>query len=516
MRPVLTLLLLTAVPLSLACGDDEIAPTDPAVVATGSGQVKGTVSAKSRAFLGIPYAVPPVGDLRWTAPAPPKPWTTALDATKAGKVCPQIGPGLTPVKGEPSEDCLTINVWTPLPVPDKAPVMVWIHGGGNVSGSSTEPTYDGKALAEKRGVVLVSFNYRLGALGFLAHPSLSTGSGNFGIQDQQAALKWVNDNIAAFGGDPKNVTLFGQSAGSIDVCTHLTTPGSEGLFHRAIMQSGACSTSALTKTEAQAQGKKLSKALKCDSSSDELACLRKEGADKVNKALAMKEGLIIGEGASWGPSVDGVVVPEMPMKRLQSGNFNKVPVLAGFTKDEGTIFLLSAKMFVMTATEYDTLITKIFGATLGAKVKAEYPLSAYKEVTDAAADLIGDAGFICPLRRAMRAVKSAGQKAWFYRFTRVPSFMNIPFLGAYHGSDLAFVFNNANNDGFTTDEAKLSESMMGYWTRFARGDDPNGDGATAWPAYDKTSDKHLQLDLTIKSAAAHKQKKCDFWDGSGF
>ena len=160
--------------------------------------------------------------------------------------------------------------------------------------------------------------------------------------------------------------------------------------------------------------------------------------------------------------------------------------------------------------------TKIFGATLGAKVKAEYPLSAYKEVTDAAADLIGDAGFICPLRRAMRAVKSAGQKAWFYRFTRVPSFMNIPFLGAYHGSDLAFVFNNANNDGFTTDEAKLSESMMGYWTRFARGDDPNGDGATSWPAYDKTSDKHLQLDLTIKSAAAHKQKKCDFWDGSGF
>ena len=516
MRHLMTLLLLTALSFSLSCGDDEAAPVDPALVTTGAGQVKGTLHTRSRAFLGIPYAAPVVGSRRWTPPTPPTPWTSALDATKAGYVCPQIGLGLTPVKGDVNEDCLTINVYTPLPAPTGAPVMLWIHGGGNVSGSSTEPTYNGKAMAEKMGVVLVTFNYRLGALGFLAHPSLKTGSGNFGIQDQQAALKWVNDNIAAFGGDPKNVTLFGQSAGSIDVCAHLTAPGSAGLFHRAIMQSGACSTSALTRAQAETQGKKLAKALKCDTASDVAACLRKLTPDQLNKALAMKKGLIMGEGASWGPMVDGQVLPEMPMKRLESGTFNKVPVMAGFTKDEGSIFLFSAGMFVMTATEYDTLITEIFGAILGAKVKKEYPLSGYTEVTDAAKDIIGDAGFICPLRRVARALAAAGQKTWLYRFSRIPSYMNHPFLGAYHGADLGFVFNNASTSGFTAEEAKLSESMLGYWTRFARGADPNGGSATAWPAYDKAGDKHLQLDLTIEAAQGFKQKKCDFWDGTGF
>ncbi len=226
--------------------------------------------------------------------------------------------------------------------------------------------------------------------------------------------------------------------------------------------------------------------------------------------------MILGDGASWGPIIDGAVLPGMPMKRIQAGTFNKVPVLGGITRDEGTIFLVSGSMLVMTSAEFDTLVTQVFGAANAAKVKAKYPLSNYKEVSEAAADLIGDAGFICPMRRTLRAVNSAGLKTYAYRYTRVPSFMNVPFLGCYHGAELAFVFHNPTSNGFTAPEKQLSKQMMGYWTRFARTGDPNGGGAPTWPLHAKSSDKHLQLDLTIKEGTALKQAQCDLWDTIDF
>jgi len=504
--------------LGAACGDDEAAPPDPSLVTTGSGALKGLLKTDHRAFLGVPYAAPPVGALRFAPPAAHAGWSGVRDATVAGNICPQLDLGLTKASGTQDEDCLFINVYTPLPAPDRAPVMVWIHGGGFVMGSSTEAAYDGHALAGKMGVVLVTLNYRLGPLGFLAHKALGKGSGNHGLKDQQAALRWVQRNISAFGGDPSSVTLFGQSAGSVSVCAHITSPTSAGLFHRAILQSGACSsgTTALSLSAAEAQGQKLAAALKCDAAADPLACLRGKKAQEVNKALALKKGLIIGAGATWGPIVDGTDLPDLPMKRLQAGTFNKVPIMAGVTKDEGTIFLVSGGLLVMKPADFDTLLEQVFGKTHAAKVKAQYPLSGYGDVSEAAADLIGDAGFICPVRRTLRAVTAAGLEAHAYRFTRTPSFYNMPFLRCFHGADLGFVFGNPQNSGFDAGEKTLSAAIMGYWTRFAKTGDPNGGGAVSWPGYDKPTDQHLQLDLTIKTAAKLKQARCDFWDTMDF
>ena len=495
-------------------GTDSAAPDaslDPTLVTTASGPVKGKLGSNFRTFLGIPYAAPPVGALRWTAPAAPKAWTTPRDATSFGDICPQQSMGLPATPGTESEDCLFLNVWTPNPAPSKAPVMVWIHGGGFVLGASSNALYNGAIMAGKAGVVLVSMNYRLGVPGFLSHPALGTASGNYGLMDQVAALKWVKQNIAAFGGDPGNVTIFGESAGGMSVCAHLVSPGSKGLFHRAAIQSGPCTLASTPLTTAQTQGKALSKKVGCDTASSEASCLRGKTAKVLNSALPLKQGLILGDGANWGPVVDGAMITGQPSTLLKAGNFNKVPMLLGANQDEGTLFIYAAGSTAMTKAAYESAVKTTYAAK-ASQILALYPASNYKSPAHAFADLLGDLAFVCPTRQGARLLAAQGVDTYLYHFTRTPNITLSPFLGAYHSAEIAFVFGNSYIGVFGPQEAAFSATLQAYWTRFATSGTPNAASATSWPKYSAAGDKHLQLDLVVKEGSGLKKTRCDFWD----
>ncbi len=503
------------------------AAADPLVVKTSGGMVRGEVKDGARRYLGIPYAAPPLGKLRFAPPAPHPGWSGVRQAVAFGPGCPQLAsklgaalPAGKPAPFSASEDCLTANVWTPWPLPGMAaPVLVWIHGGGYISGGSSVAHIapPGTALAVKQGLVVVSFNYRLGPLGFLAHPDLGKGSGNDGVLDQQALLKWVHLNASAFGGDPKNVTIAGESAGAFSVCVHLTSPGSNGLFHRAVMQSGACpqkfpqNSTIKPRAEAEAQAKKLAAAVGCSASVP--ACLRSKSVNALLKALPLNEDLAGGStGVTWGPNVDGVTLAKQPLDLVRAGSFHKVPVLLGTNRDEGTLLVKAAGKHMMNLSQYTAAVNKMFG--LGATwVFTYYPATSFKSPGAAMAAILGDLVFVCPARRTARALSAKGGKAWLYSFNTAPGFSGDAFLGAYHGAEIPFVF-GAPPPGlaFTAAEQKLASAMMGYWARLALAGDPNGGGATTWPGYFVPTDRHLTLDAKIAAGSALRLTRCNFWD----
>jgi len=493
----------------------------PTVVETDKGTVDGTSDGTVRYFLGIPYAAPPVGDLRWKPPQPAAPWTAPLDATKKGAFCPQLSAlSNTPMPGT-SEDCLTVDVWAPAKAAAApAPVLVWIHGGGFVIGSGNEATYDGANLAAATGAVVVTMNYRLGALGWLAHGALAAedpahpSSGMYGFEDQRAALAWVKANAAAFGGDPGNVTLFGESAGAISVCLQALSPKSAGLFQRAIIESGACSIPGTAEKDAEAQGADLATALGCTDPSTTLECMRGKAADEILLALPGKPAEIGPGGASWVPVVDGVNMPDQPAKMLADGTFSKVPVILGSNQDEGTIFF-TIGLTVTSDADYLALMDGMFFGH-GAEVVAAYPASAYGgSVKDAAAAAVGDGFFGCPTRRTARAFAAAGAPTYLYHFEHAPKSI-LGDIGAFHSSEVPFVFRNPYIGVMLDDaEQKLSDTMIGYWSGLAQKGDPNGGSAPAWPKYDAASDQSLTLDLTVKASTGLLKSACDFWDALG-
>ena len=325
------LVLCSCVALGAGCGDNLIAnqgddtTADPTLVNITSGPIQGSIIGTSRQFLGIPYARPPVGDLRWMAPQKPDPWTAVRSAVDFGKRCAQLANPTLQNAASNDEDCLYLNVWTPSPAVAKAPVRVWIHGGGNINGSTSEPVpflnsglfYTGEFLAESHGVVVVSMNYRLGVFGFFEHPDLVAegSSGNQGLLDQQLAMRWVHDNIAKFGGDPGNVTIFGESAGSLDVCFHVAAPTSGGLFQRAISESGGCTTKQQTKAAAQTAGATFATDVGC-AGAGALACLR----GKATADLMGTQDVALGKG--FGPDVDGQFLPDQPRTLYDAGRIS--------------------------------------------------------------------------------------------------------------------------------------------------------------------------------------------------
>ena len=491
---------------------------DPSVVETDHGKVQGVITAGTRAFLGVPFAAPPVGALRWKAPAPAAAWGDIKDATKKGLPCPQLDSLTGKPKAAASEDCLHLNVWTPEKA-SGAPVMVWIHGGGFTIGSGGEITYDGAALSAATGAVVVTLNYRLGPLGFLAHPALTSedaghpSSGMYGFEDQRAALSWVKDNAAAFGGDPERITLFGESAGAISTCLHLLSPKSQGLFHRAVVQSGACSLAGGTQASAELQGGDLAAAVGCADPPKALECLRGKPPEELLLALPEKPGEIGPGGAAWVPIVDGYNMPEQPAALLASGSFTKVPTILGTNADEGTIFFfigLSAK----DETEYLDLMSGIWPGH-GADIVARYPAATFGSARAAAIAAIGDGMFVCPGRRTARALAAAGASVYRYDFRHAPKAL-IPDLGAFHSAEVPFIFGNPYL-GIVLDEEeqKLQAAMRGYWARLAASGDPNNGGAPAWPSYEEATHEHLALDLAISTESGLKESECDFWDPIG-
>ena len=526
----LTLLLLTlAVPGCSSAGSDP--PRDARIatgldVTTSDGPVHGASADGARSWKGIPYAAPPAGANRFRAPQPAVPWTAPHDATAFGSICPQTKTDGTFDRG--SEDCLFVNVWSPEPAPAKAlPVMVFIHGGGFIGGAGSNGLYDGTKLAATRNVVMVTLNYRLGALGFLAHSALAAedpanGTGTYGLQDQRAALQWVKKNIRAFGGDPENVTLFGESAGGFSVTMHLASPGSAGLFHRAIIQSGATPAWERLPTVAEIEAKTaaLGTALGC--AEPVVACLRGKPFQDVTaglKRLAPPPGGLF-QGASktpvWSPVMDGVFLPEQPSARYASGKVTLVPTILGTNASEGTLFHagILGDTPVTTQPDYESALQLMFGVD-APKVLARYPAASFKSFDDALGQIETQAIFACPTRRMARSLSKAGVPVYRYQLTRPLDVGVLASLGATHAADLPYVF--GNNDllqGGVDDRGQpLREAAMRYWTRFAAAADPNGGADPVWPRYDEATDPYLTLDLPPVAAKALLPETCDFWDG---
>jgi para-nitrobenzyl esterase len=461
-----------------------LAPQDPdrPVAATGSGPVAGVRADGVSSFKGLPYAAPPVGPLRWTPPRPPEAWTTPRDAADYGAICVQ-----PPANGDPgvgplpmSEDCLTLNVWSPDGARD-LPVMVWIHGGGYNNGSGTAALYDGSALA-RRGVVVVTINYRLGRLGFFDHPALAADraadqpAGNYGVMDQIAALEWVRDNVANFGGDPANVTIFGESAGGVAVTQLMIAPGARGLFHRAAVQSGlgrqVSAELALDRPgrpSARSLGRTWARGAGLPADAD-AATLRAVPADKLLAPMPAfySDNLI----------VDGRVLTEDVMEAFEAGRQAPVPLLLGTN---------SAEFWWIRPTDAGA-----YGRTDDAMTEAEHDalLEAYGGAEGYDQHVVSDLIFNEPVRLLARLHSRAGHPTWLYRFDVVPDSNPEPSGGATHASERPYVFETLHTVGrpLGDRDRRASADMAAYWTAFARAGDPNGAGRPAWPDFREQSD----------------------------
>ena len=480
-----TLTLLFAALLTIGLSSSSIAQSGK--VKVEGGWIKGTVTEDLSIYKGIPFASPPVGELRWKAPQPVEKWEGEKQTTV---YAPSPYQGGNPPSGK-SEDCLYLNVWTPAKsAKDKIPVLVWIYGGGFSFGSTAEPGYEGTKLA-KKGVVLVSIAYRVGQLGFLAHTELSAEnpnhvSGNYGLLDQIAGLEWIKRNIAAFGGDPDKVTIFGESAGGISVSMLCASPLAKGLFQGAISESGGSfgPTRPTTfpgenmKTLKQAEAEGIAYAQKVGASS--IADLRKMEADKLPMGMGM--------GGGW-PITDGYVIPDDQHKLYEAGKYNDVPVLIGYNSDEGASFSREK-----TPEEYFAGVKARYGKFADDLIKA-YPASE-NSVPKTARDLMRDAAFGWQTWAWANLQSQTGKsKVYLYYFDQHPDYpKDSPRygFGSPHGQEVAYVFMNldASNPQTTRSDLEISEAMGTFWTNFAKYGHPNGQGVPEWPTF---SDKKPEV-----------------------
>jgi para-nitrobenzyl esterase len=495
-------------------------------VSTKSGPITGTAKDGVRIYLGIPFAAAPTGDLRWKAPFAPEKWTEPRACTKYGPACPQPIMAESAFLGlsekDMSEDCLQLNVWTTAKSKeDKLPVMVWIHGGGFILGKSGQSGYDGAELA-KRGVVVVSINYRLGILGFLTHAELDKESpdkfsGNYGMLDQLFALQWVQDNIAPFGGDPGNVTVFGESAGGASICMLMASPLSKGLFHKAIVESGHCMrvTRALRWRAEKRDGQESME----KTHGEYVKRVAGEGVNGELKALRGKPWKEIVAEFKHPPilpgispldlvCIDGIFLDRQPSNAFDAGKQMAIPLLIGTVKEEGALFARLAEK--EKAGHLLELLTETCGSQTD-KVVERYPITDPKDGHRAVGTLVGD-WFTVGTRATAIAQARVQTKTYVYEFTHTPPFFAAMDLGCTHGSEVPYVFGVLPVAfGFREGDRKLSNQVIGYWVRFAKTGDPNGGEAEKWPAYDPKTDEYLELDLTPKVNRGYHKKESDFF-----
>lgn len=481
------------------------------------GQITGTIAGGVRAFKGIPYAAPPVGQRRWQPPQPVIPWDGIRDCSTYGKACPQTpypSGSIYHLAPEPqSEDCLFLNVWAPKNSGNEPlPVMVWIHGGAWTRGSGSVFLYDGSALA-RRGVVVVTINYRLGAFGFFAHPEVSAESdhgvsGNQGILDQIAALQWVRRNISQFGGDAGRVTVFGESAGSWSVHALMATPLAKGLFHRAIGQSGSRFGGIPLLAKARGEEKSAHDeglAFARQMNVDNLAALREVPAEQILKAKF-----------STHHTIDGHVFPASFAELFASGSYNQVPVIVGSNADEMTSL---SNPFTQPKT------IEAVKATLGRNMPEEGIagfLKVYNVTDDASAasaflQIGADTAFALGMRQWARFADSHGTASWLYYFTHSPPGPYRDILKAYHAAEIAYVFDNSRpNDRTPYDETdtELAQQMSQYWINFATTGNPNGPGLVVWPEYTTEAEGYLDISPNIKAGQHLLKARLDFLEAA--
>jgi para-nitrobenzyl esterase len=487
------------------------------VVRTAGGDLRGELDGEILVFRGVPFAAPPVGDLRWRPPQPVVPWQGVREATAFSASCPQPPPPSRKLEApnRTDEDCLYLNVWTPGLAPAKRPVMVWIHGGGMTIGSGTARTYEGTKLAEQ-GVVLVTLNYRLGVLGFMAHPELSAESpdktsGNYGLLDQIAALRWVQDNIAAFGGDPENVTIFGESAGAVSVGCLLTAPAASGLFHRAILESGTpvAITAPLRGDDQQGEGQGLAIARRLHA--EGIADLRAMPADRLVDGCPAAIGPTANRKGKdkFGPIVDGVVLPDAPMRLFAEGKFHHVPILLGTNRDEMTLFMGGGNRGVpKRKLGLRVVVKRTFPEN------ADEVLNAFSCADDDGAfpafrDMMTVGCFTAPCRLVARFCADAGVPVYLYEFSRVPPGSTRTGLGATHGIEIPYVFGTFKEQFGDATDRRLADAMSRYWTQFARNGAPQAEGLPEWPRYDARTDRHLELGDQIAAGRNLRKEQCD-------
>ena len=495
--------------------------TAQVTVKTSAGAVQGTALAKTgiRVFKGIPYAAPPVGDLRWQAPRPVAAWQGVRDATAFGPACAQAHVFNDINFKEMGEDCLSLNLWTPAKPGGRAPVMVWIHGGGFVAGGGSEPRHDGEAFA-RRGIVLVTINYRLGIFGFYSHPELTkesgrNASGNYGMLDQVAALKWVHDNIAAFGGDPANVTIFGESAGSFAVSALVASPLAKGLFHKAIGESGAFFSVGTLPTRTLAVSEEQGTKFGATIGADSLAALR---AKPVEELLAKSSKLQPG----FAPIIDGYFLAEEVPAIYATGRQSKVPLLAGWNADEirASVTMRPQKP---TAQAFAADVQKRFGDSAGAVLKV-YPAATDEEALESSAAMASDLFIGYATWKWIETHVQTGQSPVYrYSFDRkIPvepgSKLTSRDIGARHAGEIEYVFGALDLSlpkvPWEASDRKLSEAMTEYWSNFARTGDPNGAGLPTWPRYEPATRRVLHLDETIRGegdATRPRYEALDAW-----
>jgi para-nitrobenzyl esterase len=487
------------------------AHADPFEVKTAQGKVHGKLinDGKVLAFLGIPYAASPVGDLRWKAPQPPAKWRGVRDATKYGAHCMQgqVFEDMVFQDAGENEDCLYLNVFAPAGVKAKSklPVMFWIHGGGYRGGSASEPRHNGDFLPTK-GVVLVTINYRLGVFGFLATADLAQeaggSAGNYGLMDMIAALRWVQQNITQFGGDPGNVTIFGESAGSFAVCTLMASPLAQGLFEKAIGESGGAmrvgSADGPTLAEREQREQEWANTLGVTT----LAELRALPAATILAAAT-------GKGTPEFPVVvDGRVLTEPVADTYAAGKQAHTPLLAGWNRDEGGPLANG-----MTAMEWKATAEKLFGAQAD-RFLTLYPADSDEQAVRSAIDYNGDTFIAFSTWKWIEAqVKTGDAPVYRYHFElAAPPSKFHPGSFAFHSDDIEYVFGTLDTRPeavWRSEDRKLSEQMMGYWTNFAKTGDPNGAGLAEWPRYDKTAEV-MHLDADSKASADTTRARYEF------
>jgi len=499
-------------------------------VTTANGDVQGVDNGSSCSFLGIPFAAPPIGSLRWKPPQPAASWAPAtLNATAAGMNCPAVVPaGSTTVTG--NEDCLRLHVWSPNPAPlEPAPVIVWIHTGAFQGASANLADSNPRKLVGRTGAIVVAANYRLGPLGFLGHPALTAedptypSSGNYGFLDQRAALAWVRDNIAAFGGDPNNVTIDGQSAGGHSVSFHVVSPGSAGYFQRAIMQSGYASTRQPTLADAESLGASFAVAVGCTDPAIVLTCMRSKTRNEVLLAFRNGQQEFTETGrVGWGPSVDGLEFPDQPRRLYERGVFNRVPVIIGATRDEGWIYVDRSFPAGLTEEQYEAAVAREFGAAPAPTILQVYPAADFPSPKHALSALAGDVEAVCEARRIARLVDRTRTPVYSYSFEREVD--AVAGDQVIHGLDRNFVFGNnfgpPSNYVLNDDDLALFSAVSSYWTRFAATGDPNaGDGDLArWLRFrhpngnGRGSGRHMVLDWPLREAKRLRETQCDYWD----
>ena len=504
-----------------AGGDSGAVAVDGGMVAGASARGDGAV----RMYGSIPYAAPPTGERRWLPPQPVEPWEGVRDGSQLPPACVQVilpvppgedpyfGPGATHM----DEDCLYLNVWSAAAPADAAPVLVWIHGGALRMGDGSSVAFDGSALAS-RGVVVVTLNYRLGALGYLAHPllraeSANEASGNYGLLDQVAALEWVQRNIAAFGGDPQRVTIFGESAGSWSINYLMATPSARSLFAGAIGQSGgvfAPGAGAVPRPTAESAGEQFAATVLGEDADVSLEALRALPADDV---VAAATGRVL-------VNIDGWVLPAGVNDIFANGAQHDVPVILGSNADENTALARYAQgPRPGSVAEYEEWAHQEYG-DLADQYLAAYPAESDADVEARIIDSGGDGRFVWEMRAWARMMETVTSPAFVYHFTRVPPAADAARYGAYHTAEIPYVFGNldgggrywfANRDYDDTDR-RLSDAMSSYWINFAATGDPNGAGLPEWPAYSLETEPALELGDTVQVRHGVRGDRLDFFD----